>query len=155
MAFDAAAVKSLYSEVTSHASTLGIFPAGVTGHAPESPPGAGAAYAVWLSAITPLPKLSGLAATSGRIEFTGHIYEKARARPLDQVDPAILLLATDLIAAYSADLTLGGTVMAVDLLGAYGTPLQSEVVFADFQGVQLRVAEVTLPIILDDLWSQS
>lgn len=154
MALDSAAIKSLFSEITSHASQLNLFD-DVAGHAPENPPGNGASYAVWLSGIAPAPKASGLAATSGRIEFTGHIYSKARTRPLDYVDQNVLLLASDLIAAYSADLTLGGTVMEVDLLGAYGTPLQSAVVFADFQGTQLRVAEVTLPILIADIWSQS
>ncbi|MCW2899012.1 MAG: hypothetical protein JWO67_1277 [Streptosporangiaceae bacterium] len=153
MSFDAAAIKSLFSEVTSHASALNLF-ADVNGHAPESPPGHGASYAVWLSGITPLPKVSGLASTSGRVEFTGHIYTKMRARPLSGVDPAVMLLASDLIGAYSADFTLGGTVMTVDLLGAYGTPLQGAAAFADFQGTPLRVMEMTLPIVLDDLWDQ-
>jgi hypothetical protein len=154
MAFDADAVKSLFSEVVSHAQTLGIFPGGVNGHAPENPP-SGPAYAVWLSSVTPVAAASGLAATSGRVEFTGHVYTKMRSRPLDQVDPGILLLACDLLAAYSGDLTLGGTVRDVDLLGAHGTPLQAQIAFADFQGTPLRVAEITLPIVINDLWVQS
>ena len=153
MALDAAAIKELFSQVTSHASALNLF-ADVNGHAPENPPGPGASFAVWLSGLTPTPKASGLAATSGRVEFTGHVYTKLRARPLDNVDPSVLLLASDLIAAYSGDFTLGGTVMNVDLLGAYGTPLQMAAVYADFQGTPLRVAEVTLPIIITDIWGQ-
>jgi hypothetical protein len=154
MAFDAAAIKSLFSEVTSHASALNLF-ADVNGHAPENPPGHGASYAVWLSSITPVPAASGLAATSGRVEFTGHIYTKLRAKPLNQVDPNVLLLACDLIGAYSGDFTLGGTVRDVDLLGAHGTALQMQAVYADFQGTPLRVAEITLPIIINDVWGQS
>lgn len=154
MALDAAAVKSLFSEITSHASALNLF-ADVNGHAPESPPGSGASYAVWLSDVSPVAAASGLSATSGRVEFTGHIYTKMRARPLDQVDPNVLLLACDLLAAYSGDFTLGGTVRDIDLLGAHGTPLKAQAAFADFQGTPLRVMEVTLPIIINDIWGQS
>lgn len=154
MAFDAAAIKSLFSQVTSHASALNLF-ADVNGHAPENPPGSGASYAVWLSDISPVAAGSGLAATTGRVEFTGHIYTKQRAKPLDNVDPGILLLACDLLGAYSADFTLGGTVRDIDLLGAHGTPLKAQAAFADFQGTPLRVMEVTLPIIINDIWGQS
>ena len=154
MALDSAAITSLFSQVVSHAEQLNIF-ADVNGHAPESPPGTGASYAVWLSDISPVAAASGLAATSGRVEFTGHIYARQRARPLDQVDPAVLLLACDLLGAYSGDFTLGGTVRAVDLLGAHGTPLKAQAAFADFQGTPLRVMEVTLPIIINDIWGQS
>ena len=98
MALDAAGIASLFSEVVSHAQALNIF-ADVNGHAPESPPGSGASYAVWLSDISPVAAASGLSATSGRVEFTGHIYTRERARPLDGVDQNVLLLACDLLGA--------------------------------------------------------
>src|SRR5215472_117788 len=137
MAFDAAAVRTLFSQVTSHAATLGIFDR-VNQHEPENAPGSGASYAVWLSGIEPVARASGLAATTGRVEFTGHIFRRLRARPPDQVDPDIMLLAVNLIAAYSGDLKLGGTVMAVDLLGAYGAPLRARPAYVDFQGTPFR-----------------
>ena len=43
----------------------------------------------------------------------------------------------------------------VDLRGAHGTPLKAQAAFADFQGTPLRVMEVTLPVIIDDIWGQS
>lgn len=151
--FDKAAVKALFSEVTSHAQSLGIFTGGVNAHDPDNPP-SGPAYAVWLSGIIPAPRASGLAATSGRVEFTGHIMTPRRSRPLDEVEQDVMLLAVDLIAAYSANFTLDDEVMEVDLLGTYGAPLGAEAAFADFQGTPLRVMQVTLPVIIDGLWTQ-
>jgi hypothetical protein len=151
--FDKAAVKALFSQVTSHAQSLGVFPGGVNGHAPESPPGPAAAYSTWLSDIKPVPQASGQDGITGRVEFTGHIFIRSRSRPLDEVDPEAMLLAVDLIAAYSGDFTLGGSVMEVDLLGAYGAPVGAQAAWADFQGTPFRVMETTLPLIVDNLWS--
>jgi hypothetical protein len=154
VAFDQAAIKKLFAQVVDHALTLGVFDR-VAGHEPENSPGTGASYAVWLSGLSPVPRASGLASTTARVEFTGQIFTRMRARPLDDVDPALLTLTCDLMAAYSADLTLGGTVMEVDLLGAYGSPLTARPLYMDFQGTPFRVMEITLPIITADIWSQS
>lgn len=154
MAFDAAAIRTLFSEVTSHAQSLGIFER-VNQHEPENSPGTGASYSVWLSGIAPAAGGSGLAATTGRVEFTGHIYTRQRSRPTDQVDPDIMLLASNVIGAYSGDLTLGGTVRDVDLLGAHGQPLSARAMYVNFQGTPFRVMEITLPVIINDLWAQA
>lgn len=153
MAFNQAAVKKLFADVVDHAMTLGIFDR-VCGHEPENPPGTGASYAAWLSGLAPVPRRSGLASTTGRIQFTGHIYTRLRSRALDDVDPAALTLTVDLMAAYSGDLTFGGDAAMVDLLGAYGSPLSAQPLYVDFQGTPFRVMEVTLPVILDDVWTQ-
>lgn len=153
MSFNAAAVKDLFARLTSHAQTLGIFDR-VNQHEPENPPGSGASYSLVLSGIAPVTS-SGLASTSGRIEFTGDIYSHLRSRQLDQVDPDVLLLASDLIAAYSGDLDLGGTVRDIDLLGHAGAPLSARAAYLDFQGTPFRIMRLTVPVIVNDLWVQA
>ena len=148
MALDAAAVKSLFSEIVSHASALNLF-ADVNGHAPESPPANGASYSVWLSDLSPVAAASGLAATAGRVEFTGHIYTRQRARPLDQIDPNVLLLACDLLGAYSGDFTLGGTVRDVELMAMSAQPA-----YVDFEGKPFRVVELTVPVVVNDMFAE-
>jgi len=76
MALDAAAIKNLFSQVVSHAKQLNIF-ADVNGPRPgESPGQRRSLCGLAFRHIPGCPAASGLAATSGRVEFTGHIYTK-------------------------------------------------------------------------------
>ncbi len=153
MTFDAAAVNSLRDQVVSHALTLGVFDK-VANHEPKNAPGNGLFCSIWADTIEPLPGASGLAATSGRVAFHVRIETNMLQEPQDDIDGLILAAATTLIGEYSGHFTLSGTVRNVDLLGAHGEPLKMQAGYLDIDKKLYRIAVVTLPIIINDLWTQ-
>lgn len=154
MAFDAAAVAALYDQLVSHAEKLGTFDAGVNPEEPWSAPNQGVWCAFAAPAIAPTGAASGLAAVSGRLEFKAVIGTSANVRPAGRADKTILAAAAGLLAEYSGAFSLGGTVRNVDLLGAHGTPLSGQPAFMSIGEHTFRVYEITLPVIVNDLWNE-
>jgi len=139
--------------LVSHAQTLGVF-GQVLGHEPVSAPGSGLTYAVWMSELGPSQQGSGLAATSARLVFTGRVYMPADTEPMDDVDMQLTGAVDQLIAAYTADFTLGGTVRNLDLLGAEGAALRAVYRYLQLDSTVYRTANLDLPMIVNDVWAQ-
>jgi hypothetical protein len=146
-------VAGVLDAVVSHALATGLF-GSVNGHEPERAPGSGITAAVWVQSLTPVLS-SGLATTSGRLELTVRLYSSTVAEPRDAVDPALLAAASALLGAYSGDFDLGQTVRHVDLLGAVGTPLSTRAGYLQQDGAVYRVMDITLPAVVNDIWSQA
>ena len=154
MSFDDAAVRTLFDQVVSHAASLGIFER-VNSHEPKNAPGSGLSCSVWAGPIGPIARASGLASTSGRVVFNIRVYSSMLAEPQDDIDREILTATSVLMGAYSGDFTLGGNARAIDLLGMYGTPLSADPGYINHDGKLFRVMEITLPVIVNDMWSQT
>jgi hypothetical protein len=153
MAFDASAIAALFDEVTSRAKSLGDFET-VTAHEPLSAPVSLPALAVWWSGISPARGASGLSATSTRCEFKARVYLSGANTGADTREKKLLFLAAQVLGAYSAAFTLGGDAMAVDLLGAWGSPLEATPGWQMFDEKPFRVSEITIPVILDGTFLQ-
>lgn len=153
MSFDAAAVTSLFAQAQSHLMTLGLFQA-VNSHEPKNAPGNGLHCAIWVQAIVPLPRASGLAATTGRVELRARIMSSMLQEPQDSIDPAILTAVTTVMSEYSGNFTLGGTVRDVDLLGQFGVALSAQAGYLTLGNKLYRVMDVTLPVVINDLYVQ-
>jgi hypothetical protein len=110
---------------------------------------------VWLKSLSPVPLASGLAATSARLELTVRVYKSMTSKPEDAIDTDLLKAASLLVGTYSQNFQLGGTAMEVDLLGAYGDALGSTAGYLDQDGKLYRIVEITLPIIVVDVWAQA
>lgn len=154
MAFDQAAVNALFDQVRTHALGLAIFDRVAT-HEAKSKPGNGVSAEIWVNLIRPLPNVSGLASTAGLVSFHVRIRTNFAQKPEDDTDKRLLTASTALIAEYSGHFTLGGTVMDVDLLGAHGESLGGQAGYLEQDGTLFRVMTVTLPIVLDNLWTQA
>lgn len=146
--------KAYRAQLTSHAQTLSRFTQ-VLGHEPLSAPGAGLTYAVWVTDLGPVPAGSGLATTTARLEFSGRVYALADSEPLDDVDTQVTDAVDALVGAYSGDFQLGGNVRKVDLLGAYGAPLRARYGYLPIGSTTYRIATLTLPLVVNDIWSQA
>src|SRR5712691_1385637 len=153
MIFDDAAVHDVFDKLQSHAMTLGLFET-VNTHEAKGAPGNGLWCAIWVQRIGPV-RSSGMAATSGRLELMARVGSNFIAKPEDGIDPNILSAVTTLIGKYSSNFTLGGTVREIDLLGAEGVPLSAQAGYLDISGKFFRIMDITVPIVINDLWSQN
>lgn len=154
MAFDQQAVLDLFDKIESHAMELGIFEQ-VNTHEPKSASGNGVYCSIWVQQIRPVTS-SGLASTSGAVSLRARCYSNMLQQPYDAIDPNILTAATTLIAAYSADLNLGGAAGTrnIDLLGQTGESLSGQAGYVDIDKRMHRCIDVTVPVIINDLWTQ-
>jgi hypothetical protein len=147
-------LNALLDPVVSHALALGVFDR-VNAHEPESVPGSGLTMACWLDAGTPAPAGSGLAATSMRIALFVRLYKNLLTQPADMIDSLMMDATSALLAAYSGDFDMGGSVRAVDLLGMYGEPLSFRAGYLPQGDANFRVITIVVPLIVDDVWTQT
>lgn len=139
--------------LTSHAQTRGGFNQ-VLKREPISSPGSGLTYAVWAGDIDPLPNASGLATTSLRVTFNGRLYLPADTEPPDEVDVQLVNAATDLMALYTGDYTLGGSVRNIDLLGETGERMRVRLGYLDIGSTTYRIATLSIPVIFSNVLAQ-
>lgn len=139
----------------SHALGLGIFQR-VNQHEPVNPPGNGISCAIWVDTLQPTE--SGLDITSALLVFKNRIYSSAIQRPLDEIDPNVLNAVDILWTAYIGDFTLGGLVKNVDVRGMSGIRLSAQAGYVNTPeagGPQMRVMTITLPVQINDVWTES
>lgn len=142
------------NELVTHAQKLGHFEQ-VIAHEPLSTTPAGLTYAVWVAGITPVPARSGLNSVTVRLEMAGRVLHLADSFPQDDVDLTVTAAVDALMGAYCGDFTLGDTVANVDLLGAHGTGLRAEFGFTRLDAATYRVAALTIPLIINDVWTEA
>ncbi|MDH6116911.1 hypothetical protein ABH930_000330 [Kitasatospora sp. GAS204A] len=147
-------ITGILDALQSHALSTGLFDQ-VSGHEPKNPPGNGLVCAFWSQAIGPVQAASGLAITTGRLEFNARLYSSFVQQPEDAIDPNLIAAVDTLLTAYSGDFELGGNVRNIDLLGQTGTPLSAQAGYLNQGGKTYRVFTIVLPAIVNDLWGQS
>lgn len=119
---------------------------------PKSAPQSDFHFAVTM--MNASPTHSGLISTTFRIELACRIYVSMLREPQDSIDPDITAAAWDLIQSYSSGFTLGGLVRNVDLLGESGEPLDLKFGYIGIDKRLYRIAEITLPVIVSDVFTQ-
>lgn len=155
MNFDQEAITTQFARLVSPCKQIGAFRSSVIQHEPKAAPTALPALALWWSGIGPARGYSGLAATSARIQYSGRVYVNFKSRGEEDIDPQVMTLTSLVIGAFSSSFTLDGDVAFIDLLGGYGEPLSATPGYIQQDGQEFRVAELTIPLIVDDVWSQS
>lgn len=152
MSFDETTIFTMVDKVVSHAEKLGKFET-VHTHEPKSAPGTGMHLALWVQSLMPI-HASGLASTSGRVELFARIYTSFIQKSEDAVDPDILGATCALVNAYTSDFDFGATLRMVDLLGAYGQPLQAKAGYLEIDRKMFRVMTLVVPLIYNDMFVQ-
>jgi hypothetical protein len=150
MAFN---VQGVLDVIVSHALEIGYFES-VNQHESKKSPSNGITASVWVERVTPV-RTSSLTNTSVRIEFTVRMYSNSLSDPYDNLDTDLMTALDALMAAYCGDFEIGGQARHVDIFGAYGSPLESRSGWINQDGKEFRVFSIRLPLIVDDLWSQS
>lgn len=124
---------------------------------PKSPPSTGLTAAVWAQTLAPLVAESGLDVTTAYLVMNVRLYMGMLAEPQDAIDPLMLTVANELLAAFSSDFTLDGMVDAVDLLGIGGQTLNAQAGYVQIGGPgggMMRCMTITVPMIKYDAWAQ-
>lgn len=147
-------IDALFSEVVSHAQTIGHLEQ-VNQHEPKSAPVGLLTGAIWVQELRPLPVASGLDSTTVLLEFQVRIYNPMLSEPQSAIDPRVVKAVDALMAAYSADFELGGEVRDVDLLGEHGQGLRAIAGYIGQDNRLYRVMDIFVPCVINDLWSHS
>jgi hypothetical protein len=90
-----------------------------------------------------------------RLTFKVRLFANTEAAPESDLEPAMADATSALLNAYSGDFELGGNVRAVDLLGMEGVPLNADAHFMNLSGIIYRVMDIAVPVLLNDVWTQS
>lgn len=147
-------VRALQAAAEGHLFRSGRY-SSVSRHEPKRAPEKGLTAAIWLMSARPIPARSGLASTTARVELRVRLYTPMLREPMDAIDPQMLEVIDLLMADYSGSFTLGGLVAFVDLLGAHGPPLDATTGYLQVGQTMFRVADITLPLVVNDLWVQA
>ena len=126
-------------------------------HEPKSAPSAGGlTLCFWLDRIVPFAEGSGLAAVSMSAVVNARIYLKFLSEPEDAIDTAIATAADSLMAQLCGGFTLGGLVRNVDIFGeSFDRGLELEYGYLTQDGTVFRVAELVIPMILNDVYVEA
>ena len=149
---------TILSALKDKASTTAMF-ADVLLHEPKSAPisdsrSRQAVLAIWVGKFGAFQKQSGLASTALQMTVMARVYRTAMADPEDEIDRDILNCTSAIMEAITGGFTLGSLVMAVDLDGSTGTPMTATLGYLTQDSMIFRVADITIPIILTQEWSQ-
>jgi hypothetical protein len=146
--FSAAQAKALFEAIRSYAEQLGIFQATAT-HDPWNAPGNRLFCSIMLGPVRPVAVASGLASVSGQVTLLVRVWAGAEQKPLDNIDPEVLSAVCSLMGAFAGGFTLAGTVRDIDLFAMSAQPA-----FVDFEGKPFRTMEISLPILINDLFAE-
>lgn len=152
--FDQAAINTQFARLVSPCKQIGAFRSSVIQHEPKAAPTANPALAMWWADLGPARGASGLSATTARVEYAARVYLNFKSRSEEDIDPLLMSLASQVIGAFSSGFTLDGDVAFIDLLGAYGAPLSATPRYLAQDGQEFRTAEIVIPLIVDDVWTQ-
>jgi hypothetical protein len=145
-------ITDIFDEVVSHASRLGVFSSVNTSDPTNTPSAELSAYISIASCRT--IQASGLNTTSARLELTVQIFTSTIQSPVDTMDMELLNAVDLLIASFCNDFTLDGELRMVDILGSEGDPLGVSFGYVDQDDNTYRVAVITLPLLINDVWTQ-
>lgn len=141
--------------VANKSARLGLF-GKINKHEPKNAPGSKLSTAIWVQGIGPAD--SGLASTSVWLQLTQRIYTSMISEPRDAIDPDMVYAADRVMAALTADFTLGGLVRCIDLLGLEASrtrsPLSAEAGYLAIDNKLYRIIDISIPIVLNDTWTQ-
>lgn len=152
MAFD---YQGLIDAVASYAERTGEFENPVPTHEPKAKPGNGMTCSVFVDGTKPVAAASGLNSVSALIVMTVRIQTPFLQEPTDQIDGNLLRAGAAVMALFIGGFTLGRIVRNVDIFGAHGQEMQSRLGYITQDNTVYRINEITLPLVVNDLFSEA
>lgn len=147
--------KDLFSKLTSHAKSLGIFER-VEFREPVNKPASGVALALWVNDYRPPPAGSGVAETSMVLDVRATVYCPLGTgkRSAAEVEALVLYAVHRVIKVLSNDFELEGMVRSIDLLGMTGEAMHADFGHLQYEDTWYRIGEITVPLIINDIYEQ-
>lgn len=153
-------IAALYDSLVDMAKRSGLFDGGTADHESRNTPER-LSCEVLMGPLKAVGRASGLNASSARQEFTVRVRGPRMAEPDGATDRAILYAAVYMMTAIHQDLDLDevnnlvpGFVRNVDVLGSAGDPIGMTPGWLNQSGAPYRVAEITVGIILNNVFPQ-
>lgn len=146
-------INGILDVIVTHAQNTGYFEV-VLEHQSKQSPTNGLTAGVWVERIDPV-KSSGLASTSIRLELEMQLFSSTYMEPYDDIDSRLTEAVDTLFTAYIGDFSLGAEARHIDIFGAYGQGLGVRAGYINLDGKELRVFQIRIPIIVDDVWTQA
>lgn len=140
-------IRTSLETVESHLRASGWFSDVMVGEPMSPPVGRGIVAAIFMDSVS-IPELT----LSGTIEshvVTVRLYQEMQEKPTKERENELDQAEADMLEDIYGDFTLGSAVRAVDVGGQYASP-GSERGYIDLGGVEFRIADFTLPLIVDD-----
>jgi hypothetical protein len=146
-------INTVLSTVKSHAQKTGYFTS-VLLHEPKNAPADSTTAAIWADRFRPV-RTSGLNSVSVLLVLRIRLYSNMLQEPQDAIDASLATVADSLMTAYAGDFELGGAVRNVDIFGTYGFDFGCVFGYLSQDSVLFRTAEITLPIVINDVWTEA
>lgn len=129
----------------------------VNQHEPKRAPGFGLTAAVWMQQLVPVPAGSGLDRTSALLVMMARFYSLMIGEPQDMIDVNLMKSTSNVIRRYhdNFDFDLDPLVRNIDIFGSAGVPFRVDAGYVEQDGTMFRVMDLTIPIIVNDVWIQS
>lgn len=144
-------IETAVDRLVSTAAASGYFDR-TQSHEPKSHPGTGLTFATWVINIKPIALHSGLAATACRVPMMCRIYRDADGDPADRIDTELAVASAYLLNQLTGDFGIDGA--WIDLLGAHGDPLGTDLGYVPFDDDVFRIADTMVPFICADVFDQ-
>lgn len=146
-------IDSIMDVVVTHAQSTGWFQ-NVAEHESKQSNTNSISAGVWIERIDPI-KSSGLSSVSIRLELELRIYGSTMTEPYGDIDSNLTKAVDALFTAYLGDFDLGSEARHIDIFGAHGQPLSVRVGYINMDGRELRVFQIRIPIVIDDVWAEA
>lgn len=146
-------ISGILDAIVTHAQNTGYFEY-VTEHESKQSPTNGITAGVWVERLDPI-KSSGIDSVSVRLELEMRVFSSTYVEPYDDTDSRLTEAVDALFTAYIGDFQLGGEARHIDIFGAYGQGLGIRVGYLNMDGKELRVFQIRIPIIINDVWTEA
>lgn len=147
MAFD---IQDTLKRVQSYLQAQGSFGADVSVGEPKSPPTQDSnLFAAVMMQQAQVAELT-LQTTIETHTLLIRVYRNMLAEPTADIEFSTARVVSDIMSDLFGDADLGGTIRNVDIGGIYGTTPSVTWAYIDLGGVMFRVADLVLPLIVDD-----
>tara|TARA_R110000744_G_scaffold158398_1_gene274372 strand:- start:157 stop:612 length:456 start_codon:yes stop_codon:yes gene_type:complete len=145
MAFDAS---NTLDSIAGHLLASGYLQSVLIGE-PKSPPsGNQFAACVFLNSIN-VAQLT-LGTTIESHVLTLRIYRNMLAEPTETMEKELAKMVSSVLADLIGEFDLGNSIRSIDVGGQYGAGVSVNYGYLDLGGTMFRIADITLPLIVDD-----
>lgn len=149
-----AVYESLINALVTHGRATGKCEAVRVGEF-KSPPPKGLSLAFWFAKLGSAITGSGLAVTAARVRVTARLYFPALTKPDGVCEVRVAAGASALLGRLNGDLTLGGLLKSVDILGEGGDVADWTFGYLTLDSTMYRVADLEIDAMINDQWVQS